>query len=643
MMELIQRYEESLTAYNKAAGYIERGNVAEAEPILRKALALYPRQALMDEGQSVEPAIKDSYETLFSNIRAKLIEIDRRRAQLRFHDDRFESLQNIVDRNIALRARMGHDVRPMPVVQTTEAADDFRTIDLDFELLDAAPPALEKPPAQTAEPGEGVAPRGGRQADVHVDELLRDARRRDEPVAAPPAEPSAAEAPEPPMPDAAEPPPAEDTAPVETEIEPVIFVEEPAEEAPPALEEPPDEAVPFEEARSAVETAALAGQTVEETPPGEETASVETEMEPVIFIEEPAEEAPEAEEAAGEEEPWRAAPLEEGVGEEWAGEGEIEITSLEEEASVARKPFFSRLAAAFAGLFGRRRKEAQIEPELQMMYEDEWAPAGEVAAGTAEAPAGELEGIKEEEIEGEAEEAPPEEQPPAVEEADEARPEERELTHEEVAAEMGFAREEPEPAPAPAKARTIPKAARAVARAAEQIAVAAAWAALISVSGYAAFSGILPVYLARAGFAKTEIALAEKDLNRALKGYDLIYSSVERGGIFPRDRKAVVDFIAGAAASQARWLISEGRTDEAIRLIGFCTERYGAGGDALKAQLARAYLKKIRLAAAINEAHGAGYYLEKLNVLLRAFEGEPPVDVLAARAEAAAELEALSR
>lgn len=76
--EILQRYEESVTAYNRAAGLMARGRYEEAEPILREALAQYPRQLLIDGEPDTDPSIKGSFDTLFAGIKAMLEELKSR-------------------------------------------------------------------------------------------------------------------------------------------------------------------------------------------------------------------------------------------------------------------------------------------------------------------------------------------------------------------------------------------------------------------------------------------------------------------------------------------------------------------------------------------------------------------------------------
>lgn len=104
-MDIFDRYEESLSAYNRATRLLEKGSLDEAEPLLREALTTYPRQALMDGDEQVDDIVRKTFTSLFENIRSRLIEIDRERSSGRsLSMSDFASLQSIVERNEAMRA-----------------------------------------------------------------------------------------------------------------------------------------------------------------------------------------------------------------------------------------------------------------------------------------------------------------------------------------------------------------------------------------------------------------------------------------------------------------------------------------------------------------------------------------------------------
>lgn len=71
-MDIIDRFQKSLTHYNKAKGLLDRGEIKEAEKLLNDALALYPREILMGGGPEVDDVLLTSYETLFTDIKVQL-------------------------------------------------------------------------------------------------------------------------------------------------------------------------------------------------------------------------------------------------------------------------------------------------------------------------------------------------------------------------------------------------------------------------------------------------------------------------------------------------------------------------------------------------------------------------------------------
>ena len=98
--EIIQRFEESRNAYNKAASLMKSGRSHEAESLLRQALTLYPREIFLDEDIEIDKSVLDSYDLLFSNIRERLEKIERdRELPPRLDSRAIKSLQDLIERN----------------------------------------------------------------------------------------------------------------------------------------------------------------------------------------------------------------------------------------------------------------------------------------------------------------------------------------------------------------------------------------------------------------------------------------------------------------------------------------------------------------------------------------------------------------
>jgi hypothetical protein len=101
-MDFFERYEKSLIAYNRASGLMDKGGLEEAEGLLREALSMYPREFLMDGGAAIDPHIRDSYDTLFTNIRIKLETLESLAGGGQRLDTRsITSLQELVLKNLS--------------------------------------------------------------------------------------------------------------------------------------------------------------------------------------------------------------------------------------------------------------------------------------------------------------------------------------------------------------------------------------------------------------------------------------------------------------------------------------------------------------------------------------------------------------
>lgn len=82
-MDIIDRFQQSLTHYNRAKSLLDKGETSEAEDLLNDALALYPREILMGGGPDLDEVLINSYETLFTDIKVQLEVIK----ELREEDD----------------------------------------------------------------------------------------------------------------------------------------------------------------------------------------------------------------------------------------------------------------------------------------------------------------------------------------------------------------------------------------------------------------------------------------------------------------------------------------------------------------------------------------------------------------------------
>lgn len=99
-MDFFERYEKSLTFHNRAAGLMEKGRLDEAQELLITALTLYPRELLMDSAVQIDPHIRQSYETLFNNIRIKLETLESLKEGPRLDTHSITSLQELVQKNV---------------------------------------------------------------------------------------------------------------------------------------------------------------------------------------------------------------------------------------------------------------------------------------------------------------------------------------------------------------------------------------------------------------------------------------------------------------------------------------------------------------------------------------------------------------
>ncbi len=112
-MDLISRFEESLNSFNRASGLVDRGQLDEAQELLERALALYPREVLLDSEVDVPDEIKNSYDTLFGNIRDKLETIQALKSP-KLGAPMVLNLRELVERNLARRAMENPEAYSLP-------------------------------------------------------------------------------------------------------------------------------------------------------------------------------------------------------------------------------------------------------------------------------------------------------------------------------------------------------------------------------------------------------------------------------------------------------------------------------------------------------------------------------------------------
>jgi len=427
-MDIVQRFQKSLDKYNRAKGLIDKREYDEAEKILREALSLYPRELLMEGGPEIDEELRNSYETLFSDISVQLAVIKSKREKMprtkpvkkppRKAEKKpapkssptrsYVSLQDIVQRNLSQKSLYPED---SPVKHTLTEDIKLPEPEPEEEIF----PEKEAPPEPEPEPEPAPAP-----------------ETEPEPAPAPETEPEAVSPQEPepeeivpePEPEAEAPEPLPAPEPPEPEEEPV-FEEEPEDETP--REEPPaapavPEAPPapsahpqsaeeklraeikrFEESQKQQEQdAEYAGQeTVEDFgPSGEEEAAAdladdlsetiaelpddspgpeieEPEPEPEAVQPEPAPAEPEpqpAGEPAEAEEPEPAASEEEileEAEEETAEEPEIEEIEIED-AEKKKGGLFSGIRKGISSLSSAlRKKDKELEEEVLDLSEEE--------------------------------------------------------------------------------------------------------------------------------------------------------------------------------------------------------------------------------------------------------------------------------
>lgn len=140
-MDIIDRFQKSLTEYNRAKNLMAKGRIDEAEYLLKNALSHYPREALMDGAQNIDDTILDSYETLFSDIKLQMEIVDSLKgrpareepaddadilAPPPRHSGLYTKLQDVVTRNIERQRdhRQREGIEPLPHMPDFSFEDD---------------------------------------------------------------------------------------------------------------------------------------------------------------------------------------------------------------------------------------------------------------------------------------------------------------------------------------------------------------------------------------------------------------------------------------------------------------------------------------------------------------------------------------
>lgn len=243
-LEILQRFDESRNAYNRASALLRAGREQEAETLLRQALALYPREALMDPEGEMDRTIRESFERLFVSIRLRLEEIEKKRAPLHLGGGGVTNLQDIIERNLKLRER---ETGARPESRRPGRREPLAA---DWATAGVAPPPEPAPTdEQEAVPQENI-----------IRELLRGAMDSLETRTETPApEPAISET----APD--ETPVPEQPAPVPRPPQPAFFEE-------PFLEDLAEQTA----VRPEPEYAQIIAEPVEETPSAAEPADIES-------------------------------------------------------------------------------------------------------------------------------------------------------------------------------------------------------------------------------------------------------------------------------------------------------------------------------------------------------------------------------
>ncbi len=125
--EILQRYEDSLLAYNRAAGLMDKGRLDEAEELLKAALSRYPREVFMDAEQELDASMLDSIDTLFTNISDRLELVRSIKSGPKLGAAGILTLRDLVERN-ALKTKS----EPMPEPAAQDGFSTDASVELDY-------------------------------------------------------------------------------------------------------------------------------------------------------------------------------------------------------------------------------------------------------------------------------------------------------------------------------------------------------------------------------------------------------------------------------------------------------------------------------------------------------------------------------
>ncbi len=129
---------------------MDKGRLEEAEELLQTALALYPREILMDEDLGIDASIIDSFESLFSNIRDRLETIQALKGGGSRPGSLYvTSLRDLVEMNVARKREA--PVEPAPSEPSWEPLASESAVDIPVEIEEPPLEPVEEAPALSHE------------------------------------------------------------------------------------------------------------------------------------------------------------------------------------------------------------------------------------------------------------------------------------------------------------------------------------------------------------------------------------------------------------------------------------------------------------------------------------------------------------